>query len=122
MLGREFERLPIVTLDRPIEGGRFESLLVENERGACLGTQHLIALGHKRIAYIGLENTLYVMRKRHKGYESAMKAARLGTRAAARAQAADRHLQRQQPVDAACAAQPAGSGHLPAQEDRARGL
>jgi LacI family transcriptional regulator len=82
MLGREFERLPIVTLDRPIEGGRFESLLVENERGACLGTQHLIALGHKRIAYIGLENTLYVMRKRHKGYESAMKAARLGTQAA----------------------------------------
>ncbi len=36
LLAHEFERLPIVTLDRPIEGSRFDSLLVENERARRL--------------------------------------------------------------------------------------
>jgi LacI family transcriptional regulator len=59
MLAREFEGLPIVTLDRPIDGSQFDSLLVDNEFGAELATKHLIALGHRRIAYIGLSNNLF---------------------------------------------------------------
>jgi LacI family transcriptional regulator len=82
LLAHEFERLPIVTLDRPIEGSRFDSLLVENERGARMGTQHLLRLGHKRIAYIGLTDDLYTMRMRHDGYTAAMEAAGLKPRAA----------------------------------------
>lgn len=77
LLAHEFERLPIVALDRPIEGSRFDSLLVENERGAQLGTEHLISLGHKRIAYVGLSDDLYTMRMRHQGYTAGMKAAGL---------------------------------------------
>jgi LacI family transcriptional regulator len=77
LLAQEFEQLPIVTLDRPIEGSRFDSLLVENEHGAQLGTQHLIRLGHKRIAYIGLSDDLYTMRMRHEGYAVAMEGAGL---------------------------------------------
>jgi LacI family transcriptional regulator len=77
LLAHEFDRMPIVTLDRPIEGSGFDSLVVENERGARLGTEHLLSLGHKRIAYIGLADELYTMAMRHRGYNAAMGAAGL---------------------------------------------
>ena len=77
LLAQEFDQMPIVTLDRPIEGSGFDSLLVENEEGARVGTEHLIALGHKRITYVGLSDDLYTMCMRHRGYEAAMQAARL---------------------------------------------
>ena len=77
LLAHEFDRIPIVTMDRPIEGSGFDSLLVENEQGARLGTEHLISLGHQHIAYVGLSDELYTMRMRHKGYETAMEVAGL---------------------------------------------
>jgi LacI family transcriptional regulator len=49
LLGHQFDRLTIIALDRPIEGGRFDRLLVENERGARIGTDHLISLGHIQV-------------------------------------------------------------------------
>lgn len=75
----EFEEWPIVSLDRPIAGGarKIDSLLVENKRGAQLGTGHLIALGHKRIAFLGLNRKLFTMRKRYEGYLAAVEAAGL---------------------------------------------
>ena len=77
LLAHEFDRIPIITLDRPIEGSGFDSLLVENEQGSRVGTEHLIALGHKRITYIGLSDELYTMRMRHQGYQTAMEVAGL---------------------------------------------
>ena len=74
LLAREFDRMPIVTLDRPVEGSGFDSLLVENEKGAHMGTEHLLAFGHKRIVYLGLTDDLYTMCMRHRGYEQAMEA------------------------------------------------
>ena len=77
LLAHEFDRMPIVTLDRPIEGSGFDSLLVENEAGARVGTQHLLSLGHKRITYLGLSDSLYTMSMRHRGYKTAMEMAGL---------------------------------------------
>lgn len=77
LLGDEFRDLPIVALDRPIEGSRFDALVVENERGARTGTEHLLCLGHKRIAFLGLSKHLYTMRCRERGYRKAMQAAGL---------------------------------------------
>ena len=77
LLGPQFHRLPIVTLDRPVEGGRFDRLLVENEHGARIGTDHLISLGHKRIAFLGLSPELYTMRMRELGYRDSMQSAGL---------------------------------------------
>jgi LacI family transcriptional regulator len=77
LLAHEFDRIPIVTLDRPIEGSGSDSLLVENERGARVGTEHLISLGHRRISYVGLSDELYTMRMRQKGYQTAMEVAGL---------------------------------------------
>ena len=77
LLNREFGNLPIVTLDRPIEGSRFDALVVENERGARTGTEHLIHLGHKRIAFLGLSRDLYTMRMRERGYRKRMQSSGL---------------------------------------------
>ncbi len=80
LLDPEFSRLPIVTLDRPVAGSHFDSLLVENKRGARLGTRHLIDLGHKEIACFALSSRLYTMNQRQAGYREAMRAARLESR------------------------------------------
>ncbi len=83
LLSRDFERMPIVSLDRPIEGivpgssGPYDSLLVDNEGGARMGTEHLLSIGHKRVAYLGLSDHLYTMRMRHQGYDEAMRSAGL---------------------------------------------
>ena len=73
----EFEHLPIVTLDRPIEGSQYDRVLVQNKLGAQLGVNHLIELGHKRIAFFGFAGPLYTMRMRQQGYSDAMTAAGL---------------------------------------------
>lgn len=74
LLSSEFDSLPLVTLDRPLEGNRCDSLLVQNKRGGQLATEHLISLGHKRIACISLDAHLYTMRTRQQGYRDAMAA------------------------------------------------
>jgi LacI family transcriptional regulator len=73
----EFERIPIVTLDRPVEGSQYDRVLVQNKTGAQLGVNHLIDLGHKHVAFFGLAGPLYTMRMRQQGYRDAMTAAGL---------------------------------------------
>ncbi len=83
LLSRDFERTPIVSLDRPIEArkqgtpSRCDSILVDNKGGARKGVEHLLSIGHKRIAYLGLSDGLYTMRMRRQGYNEAMKVAKL---------------------------------------------
>lgn len=73
----EFRNTPIVTLDRPVENTAFDCVLVQNRRGAQIGTQHLIEHGHTRIVHLCLSRQLYTMRRRVEGYRAAMKAAGL---------------------------------------------
>jgi LacI family transcriptional regulator len=69
----EFDKTHIVTLDRPVEDRRFDSILVQNQSGSKRAVQHLIAdHGHKRIALIGLSKSLYTVRARFEGYRRAM--------------------------------------------------
>ena len=69
----EFRKIPIVTLDRPAPDRRFDSVLVQNQSGSKLATQHLIAdHGHKRIAFIALNRRLYTVKTRYEGYRRAM--------------------------------------------------
>lgn len=77
LTGPEFRDLPIVTLDRPIPGSKFDSVQVENKDAGALATNHLIAHGHRRIAFIGLSKRLFTMRTRLAGYEMAMQKAGL---------------------------------------------
>jgi LacI family transcriptional regulator len=73
----EFERTPIVTLDRPIKGSSFDSVVVQNRRGARLGVEHLIEHKHRRIVCFGLSGTVWTVNERLAGYSAAMKAAGL---------------------------------------------
>lgn len=79
LLGPEFEGMPIVTMDRPASGAgrKLDSLVVQNKRGGQLGTEHLLSLGHKRVACITLNPRLYTLRMRREGYLDAMHAAGL---------------------------------------------
>lgn len=69
----EFDKTHIVTLDRPVQDRRFDSVLVQNQSGAKRAVQHLITEhGHKRIVFIGLSKTLYTVHARFEGYRRAM--------------------------------------------------
>lgn len=73
----EFEQTPVVTLDRTIPGSSFDSIVVQNRRGARLGVQHLIEHRYRRIVCMGLTGQLWTMKERLKGYHEAMEAAKL---------------------------------------------
>lgn len=89
----EFHSIPMIAIDRPL--GRsvahpktrravhatprssIDTVLVENQRGAVLATEHLIQHGHKRICFLGLSDKIYTMRARLLGYMKAMRVADL---------------------------------------------
>jgi LacI family transcriptional regulator len=68
----EFHATQIVALDRPIQGHRFNSVLVENQQGAAAAVKHLIGHGFKKIVYLGLSERLYTINARYQGYRTAM--------------------------------------------------
>ncbi len=67
-----FASMPVVTLDRPAPGAHFDSVLVPNRAGAKMVVDHLIGHEHKRVAFFGLNRTLYTMKGRYAGYRDAM--------------------------------------------------
>ena len=77
LTGTEFHSTPIVAIDRPIPNSNIDRVLVENQRGATLATEHLIQHGHKRICFIGLSQKIYTMHARLTGYTKVMQAAGL---------------------------------------------
>ncbi|HET6217216.1 MAG TPA: LacI family DNA-binding transcriptional regulator [Acidobacteriaceae bacterium] len=68
----EFRSTAIVTLDRPIKGDQFSSVLVDNRGGAKTGTSHLIEHKHKRICYLTLSEKAFTHKVRYEGYRQAM--------------------------------------------------
>ncbi len=74
-----FSRVPIVTLDRPAPNSRFDSVVVNNRAGARAGIAHLIEHGHKRIAFLGMDRSLFTMQARFGGYREAMTRAGLAS-------------------------------------------
>ena len=45
-------RVPLVVIDREVPGVGVDTVMTNHAQGGCLATQHLIDLGHKRIACI----------------------------------------------------------------------
>jgi LacI family transcriptional regulator len=68
---------PVVTIDRPIEIAKTDSVEVENRAGARLAVDHLIQHGHERIACIVTKPHLLPIRERIAGYRYSMKQANL---------------------------------------------
>lgn len=51
-------RVPLVVVDRAVPGVEVNSVMTNHYQGGCLATQHLIDLGHRRIAYISAGSEL----------------------------------------------------------------
>lgn len=70
--GDAFSHTPIVTLDRPLPGSHFDSVVVANRIGAKTAVEHLISHGHRNIGFLGLSGKLYTMKTRYAGYREAL--------------------------------------------------
>ncbi len=69
--------MPFVAYGRTGEGGDFAWFDFDNEAGMGLAVRELVALGHRRIAYVHAPMTLNFAFQRHAGFSRAMKAAGL---------------------------------------------
>ncbi|MEM6760455.1 MAG: LacI family DNA-binding transcriptional regulator [Pseudomonadota bacterium] len=70
------QRVPTVTFLRHIDD-RFDHVGIRNCEATGLATQHLIELGHTRLAYLGGDEMTTVRRDRISGFERSLKAAGL---------------------------------------------
>lgn len=61
-------RIPTVTFLRPV-GSKLDYVGIRNGDATAEATEHLVGLGHKRIAYLGGEDMTYVRKERIAGYE-----------------------------------------------------
>lgn len=69
--------IPIVTAMRRVPGARVPSVVPENARGARRATEHLIRLGHTRIAFVGGTSDMTAQAERSGGHAQALAAAGL---------------------------------------------
>lgn len=67
-------KLPVVVVDREIPGVNVSTVITDNQKGGWLATNHLIELGHRRIACIAGPNNLTPSAARVTGYQQALKA------------------------------------------------
>jgi LacI family transcriptional regulator len=69
--------IPIVAFDREVADPRADAVLCDNTDATRKATEHLIWLGHERIAYIGGRPDVETGAERLEGYTAAMRAAGL---------------------------------------------
>jgi LacI family transcriptional regulator len=67
--------LPIVFVDRLPRGIDADSVTVDNRAGAREAVEHLLAVGHRRIALLGDLDTIQTAQLRRQGYQDALTAA-----------------------------------------------
>jgi DNA-binding LacI/PurR family transcriptional regulator len=66
------KNMPMVVLDRETPNARINSVSVNNNYGAFIATEHLISLGHRRIAYLGGAAGMEISVRRKEGYLRAL--------------------------------------------------
>lgn len=62
----------VVFVDRPVPGVEADTVLADNVGGAILGIEHLLAQGHRRIAFFGDQDTIFTASERLLGYRRAL--------------------------------------------------
>jgi LacI family transcriptional regulator len=63
---------PIVCIDRQTRGVDTDAVVTDNRPAAAAGVTHLLAHGHRRIAFIGGQSTLATEQARYAGFADAM--------------------------------------------------
>ncbi|KMS91501.1 LacI family DNA-binding transcriptional regulator [Prauserella rugosa] len=71
-LARWAEKLPIVFVDRAPSGVSADAFLEDDEGGARMGVEHLLARGHRRIAFVADLSDVPTGRSRLRGYRAAL--------------------------------------------------
>ncbi|MBN1285530.1 MAG: LacI family DNA-binding transcriptional regulator [Anaerolineae bacterium] len=64
--------LPVAVIDRRMCGLSVDTVLADNQSGACMAIRHLIQLGHRRIAILNGPQRLTSGRERYAGFLQAM--------------------------------------------------
>jgi len=64
--------LPIVLVDYEMKRAQHSAVLIDNWRGATLAVEHLLALGHKRIAFLGGEIRHPSLTERYEAYQNTL--------------------------------------------------
>jgi DNA-binding LacI/PurR family transcriptional regulator len=67
--------VPIVLINNEADGDYLYSVSVDDQQGARLATDHLLSLGHRRIAYIGSATRRATSLGRQSGYERGLREA-----------------------------------------------
>lgn len=62
----------VVVIDRRVEGLEVPQIIGDDYRAAMLAAEHLISLGHRRIAYMAIPQSSHAGRERVKGYCDAL--------------------------------------------------
>lgn len=75
LLGIIGAHTPVLVFNRNLPHTHWDFLSLDNHRGARLATEHLIELGHRRIAFFGGHADSSSCRERRDGYAEAMRAA-----------------------------------------------
>jgi LacI family transcriptional regulator len=65
-------KMPVVVVDRDLTGVEVDAVLGDNQQGGYLATQHLIGLGHRRIACISGPSNVTPSAERVIGYRNAI--------------------------------------------------
>ncbi|HKV01749.1 MAG TPA: LacI family DNA-binding transcriptional regulator [Ktedonobacteraceae bacterium] len=68
-------KVPIVIINEQKPGETMHFVTVDDVHGAQLAVEHLIALGHRRIGYVGVTNHAKSNQYRLKGYQDALEVA-----------------------------------------------
>jgi LacI family transcriptional regulator/LacI family repressor for deo operon, udp, cdd, tsx, nupC, and nupG len=63
---------PVVCVDRRVPGVDVDTVVADNVRGAREAVEHLLAVGHRRIAFVGGRADLSTTRERFEGYRGAL--------------------------------------------------
>ncbi|MPZ61654.1 MAG: LacI family DNA-binding transcriptional regulator [Propionibacteriales bacterium] len=64
--------LPVVFVDRPATGVESDTVLADNEGGMRSAVDHLMALGHERIGFLGDDPQFWTAQRRLAGFRTAM--------------------------------------------------
>lgn len=67
--------LPVVTIDRPSEDARFDSVTVDNRKVMREAIAHLVGLGHRRLLFVCRSKKLLVTQYRMQGMKAALRGA-----------------------------------------------
>jgi len=65
-------RIPLVQVDRRLEGVEIETVMADNEGGACRATRLLLERGHHRIGVMTWSAQIMVLSQRVAGYQRAL--------------------------------------------------